>query len=146
MYPSLSRYFVPPLLLNVFASLFSQEKGNRSHVMALRINRHPNKLRGCRNFRTPYLCVCVCSGPAGSLAGLSASVQPSCQSVRGRGRLHRSTAKRYSCSASASFSTTKSLSVRLFVLYQKKGILWARAIIFGRYLISKVGVQKFIYC
>ena len=74
------------------------------------------------------VCVCVCSGPAGSLAGLCASVRPSCQSVRGRGRLHRSTAKRHSCSTPASFSTTKSFSVRLFVLHQKRAFLWVRAI------------------
>ena len=79
------------------------------------------------------VCVCVCSGPAGSLAGLCASVRPSCQSVRGRGRLHRSTAKRHSCSTPASFSTTKSFSVRLFVLHQKRAFLWVRAIFFGRY-------------
>ena len=30
------------------------------HVMAVWIARQPNRLRGCRIFWTPYLCVCVC--------------------------------------------------------------------------------------
>ena len=146
MYPSLSRYFVPPLLLNVFASVFSQEKGNRSHVMALRINRHPNRLRGCRNFRTPYLCVCVCVFWASWVFGrplcLCAAVVPVGERQRPPSPFH--------CKAAQLFrrllEQQKVFPIASLSYIRKKAFLWVRTISFGRYPMSEVGVQKLLYC